>query len=200
VNDGVEYAASYCTNPHKWLFTNFDCSLFWVRDRAPLVKALAIVPEYLRNVASEAGGVIDYRDWQIPLGRRFRALKLWFVLRHYGLDGLRRELREDVGLAGDFAELVDADARFELVSPPVLNLICLRLRDAPDAATQALLETVNATGEVYLTHTRLDGRYAIRVCIGQTLTGRDHVQRLWQLLTANAESAPRAATAQPSEV
>jgi aromatic-L-amino-acid/L-tryptophan decarboxylase len=181
VNDGVRQADSYCTNPHKWLLTNFDCTAFWVADRAALVGALSILPEYLRNAASESGEVFDYRDWQVPLGRRFRALKLWAVLRWYGAEGLRTHIRTHVGLADEFASWLAADDRFELLAPHPLALVSFALA-AGDDATRALLQAVNASGEAYLTHTVVNGRYAIRLAIGSVLTERRHVQALWRLL------------------
>lgn len=186
LNDGLELADSYCTNPHKWMFTNFDCDAFYVADRGPLIRALSVLPEYLRNAASESGAVIDYRDWQIPLGRRFRALKLWFVIRHYGTEGLRHHVREHVRLGRELARWVDADDRFEVVNPySTLNLVCLRHRDGDDA-TQRVLDAVNATGRAYITHTKLDGRLAIRVSVGQTRTERRHVESVWELITQAA--------------
>ena len=185
LNDGVELASSYATNAHKWLFTNFDCDLFWVADRAALISALSILPEYLRNAASESGAVIDYRDWHLPLGRRFRSLKLWFVLRHYGAEGLRAALREDVGLAQELAARVQAHPRLVLAAPAPLSLVCLQHRDGDDA-TRALMEAVNADGGVFLTHTVLGGRYTIRVSIGTLATERRHVDRLWTLIEAAA--------------
>ncbi len=107
IHEGLELADSYCFNPHKWMFTNFDCDAFWVADRASLVRALSVLPEYLRNRATESGAVIDYRDWQVPLGRRFRALKLWFVIRHYGVEGLRHHVRRHIALAQAFREWVE---------------------------------------------------------------------------------------------
>jgi aromatic-L-amino-acid decarboxylase len=181
VNDGLDRADSYCFNPHKWLFTSFDCDCFWVADRRALTDALSITPEYLRNDASAAGEVIDYRDWQIPLGRRFRSLKLWFVLRMYGGEGLRFHVRRHVELTKAFAARVLDDPRFELVVPPALNLVCFAHVDG-EAATERLLAAVNATGRAFLTHTRLDGRYVIRVAIGQTSTEARHVDALWSLL------------------
>jgi aromatic-L-amino-acid decarboxylase len=181
LNDGLELADSYCTNAHKWLFTNFDCDLFWVADRTPLIESLSVLPEYLRNAATESGAVIDYRDWQVPLGRRFRALKLWFVLRHYGLEGLRAALREHVALGGWLAGQVDHSSRLELAAPPRLGLVCFRHVDG-DVATEAMLERLNAEPSIHLTHTRLQGRYAIRVSIGQTGTRRAHVEQLWDLI------------------
>jgi aromatic-L-amino-acid decarboxylase len=144
-----------------------------------------VLPEYLRNAASESGSVIDYRDWHVPLGRRFRALKLWFVLRHYGASGLRHHINEHVALARWFAAQVDGDARFERLAPADLNLVCFAHVDGDDA-TQTLLQAVNADGRAYLTHTVLAGRYAIRVSIGQTSTERRHVEALWNLLDSLA--------------
>jgi aromatic-L-amino-acid/L-tryptophan decarboxylase len=181
VNDGLDTADSYCFNPHKWLFTNFDCTAFFVTDRRPLLESLSILPEYLRNEASESGAVIDYRDWQVPLGRRFRALKLWFVLRHYGAEGLRHHVREHVRLAQGLAERIDADPRFEVVAPVRLSLICFRHVDG-DEATDALLQAVNRDGRAYLTPTKLDGRSVIRVSVAGTRTEERHVDALWSLL------------------
>jgi aromatic-L-amino-acid decarboxylase len=186
LHDGLEHADSYCFNPHKWMATAFDCDCFWVRDRAALVRSLSVLPEYLRNVATESGQVIDYRDWQVPLGRRFRALKLWFVLRCYGLEGLRRQVRRHVELAAAFASWVAADERFELVTPRVLNLVCFRLKGS-DETNQALLERLNASGELFLTHTRLGERYALRMSIGQTRTEERHVRAAWERIQAEAE-------------
>jgi aromatic-L-amino-acid/L-tryptophan decarboxylase len=176
--DGVERADSFCCNPHKWLLTNFDCDAFWVADRAALVGALSVLPEYLRNTATESGAVIDYRDWQVPLGRRFRALKLWAVLRWYGAEGLRAHIRRHVRLAAQFAAAVRADPRFEVVAPHPLSLVCFRLRGA-DAPNAALLDRLNESGELYLTHTRVHGRYTLRLAIGGTLTERRHVEAAW---------------------
>ena len=156
VNAGLELADSYCTNPHKWMGVNFDCDLFWTADRAALLGALSILPEYLRSAAAEAGAVIDYRDWQVPLGRRFRALKLWFALRLDGVAPVQAMIARHVELTARLAELVAADERFEIVAPHPLNLLCVRLR-AGDAATDALIERANATGRVLFTRTVLDG-------------------------------------------
>ena len=184
VHDGLETADSYCVNPHKWMFTSFDCDAFYVRDRAALIDALSVTPEYLRNAASESGAVIDYRDWQIPLGRRFRALKLWFVIRHYGAEGLRHHVREHVTLAHELAGWIAREPRLMLSTDARLNLVCFRdVRG--DEATQRLLDALNATGLVYLTHTRLDGALTIRACIGATQTRREHVDRLRALIAEN---------------
>jgi aromatic-L-amino-acid decarboxylase len=179
--DGLDRADSYCFNPHKWLLTNFDCTAFYVADRGPLLDSLSILPEYLRNAASDAGEVIDYRDWQVPLGRRFRSLKLWFVLRSYGAEGLRAHIRHHVAAAAALADRIDAHPRLELAAPLSLALVCLRHVDG-DEATEALHAAVNATGEAFLTHTKLDDRYVLRVAVGGTWTTAEHVQRLGDLL------------------
>jgi aromatic-L-amino-acid decarboxylase len=182
--EGVEHADSFCFNPHKWLLTNFDCTAFWTKDRAALIRALGISPEYLKNRASEVGDVIDYRDWQIPLGRRFRALKLWFVMRHYGRSGLQAHIREGVRLAQLFEQLVKADDRFELAAPRQLSLVCFRKRGG-DAANRALLEAVNRSGRAFLSHTTLpDAGYTLRLCIGSPATTEKHVREAWQELSA----------------
>lgn len=179
--DGLEQVDSYCFNPHKWLLTNFDCSAFYVADSAPLTDSLSIVPEYLRNAASDAGEVVDYRDWQVPLGRRFRALKLWFVLRSYGVEGLRAHIRAHVAAAVVLADSVAANSQLEIAAPLSLALLCFRHVDG-DEASERLLAGVNASGRAFLTHTRLDDRYVLRVAIGGTWTTAEHVAELAQLL------------------
>ena len=182
IQDGLELADSYAFNPHKWMFTNFDCDCLWVADRAALIRALSILPEYLKNAATEAGAVIDYRDWHVQLGRRFRALKLWFVIRHYGVAGLQHHVREHVRLGQQFAAWVAADPAFELAAPVPLNLVCFRLREGGDDANRALLERLNASGKLYLTHTVLDGKYTLRLSIGGTLTEERHVVAAWRTI------------------
>ena len=176
--DGVELADSYTFNPHKWLLTNFDCNCFWVADRAALIGALSILPEYLRNRATTSGDVIDYRDWHVPLGRRFRALKLWFVIRHYGAEGLRAHVRRSVALADWFAAQVEASDGFELAAPVSVGLVCFRHR-AGDAFNQALMDRLNRSGALYLTHTRLDDRLVLRLAVGGPATRREHVEAAW---------------------
>jgi aromatic-L-amino-acid decarboxylase len=191
LQDGLEYADSYCFNPHKWMFTNFDCDCFFVADRKVLIQTLSILPEYLRNKATESGAVIDYRDWHVPLGRRFRALKLWFVIRHYGVEGLQYHVRQHVALAQEFANWVEADPDFELFVPAPLNVVCFRHR-AGDEVSEAIMNAVNASGEMFLTHTKLDGRFVLRMSIAQTNTKRRHVEHAWELLreaAANVQSA-----------
>ena len=185
LQDGIEYANSYCFNPHKWMFTNFDCDCLYVADRAALIQTMSILPEYLRNQATASGAVIDYRDWHIPLGRRFRALKLWFVLRHYGIEGLQFHIREHVRLAQQFAAWVRADGRFDLAASVPLNLVCFRLKSG-DEANQRLMDALNRSGDLYLTHTRLNDRIALRMCIGQTNTEERHVQNAWRRIQEEA--------------
>ncbi|RME82979.1 MAG: aspartate aminotransferase family protein [Caldilineae bacterium] len=184
-HDGLELADSYCFNPHKWMFTNFDADCFYVADRAALINTLSILPEYLKNQATESGAVIDYRDWQIPLGRRFRALKLWFVIRHYGIEGLQYHIRRHVELAQQFAGWVKAHERFELMAPAPLNLVCFRHK-AGDEFNERLLTRLNESGELYLTHTKLDGIFTLRMSIGQMYTEERHVVAAWEKITRTA--------------
>jgi len=178
IHEGLELADSYCFNPHKWMFTNFDCDCFWVSDRSALINALSILPEYLRNKASESGAVTDYRDWQVPLGRRFRALKLWFVIRHYGVEGLRFHVRRHVELAQEFAARIEESDDFELAVPPPLNLVCFR-HVAGDDFNRELLDRINASGDLYLTHAALNDRFTLRLCVGQATTEERHVRSAW---------------------
>ena len=185
LHDGVEYADSYCFNPHKWMFTNFDCSCFWVADRAALIGALSILPEYLINDATRSGAVFDYRDWQVPLGRRFRALKLWFVLRYYGVEGLQYHIRRHIGLTRHLVKRIEADRHFEIVAPVPFNLICFRHRGSDDL-NKRIMDELNGMGEIFLTHTSLNGRFVLRLCIGQSRTELEHVDRAWNLIAATA--------------
>jgi aromatic-L-amino-acid decarboxylase len=185
VNEGLEHADSYCTNPHKWMGVNFDCDLYWTSDRLALLGALSILPEYLRSAAAETGAAIDYRDWQVPLGRRFRALKLWFTVRLEGVAAIQGMIRRHVELTQRLAAAVRADDRFEIVAPHPLNLLCVRLVDG-SAATDRLIERANETGSVLFTRTVLDGRSALRFSIGTKATEWRHVSAAWQLLQALA--------------
>jgi aromatic-L-amino-acid decarboxylase len=179
--DGLELVDSYTFNPHKWMLTNFDCNLYYVADRRPLLDAMSILPPYLRNEATLSGDVIDYRDWHVPLGRRFRSLKLWFVLRHYGATGIRRFIREHVRLANEFAGRVEGDDRFELVAPHPFGLVVFRLT-AGNEATTKLASRLNDSGRVAVTPTTLGNVTAIRVSIGSTRTTPDHVDQLWSMI------------------
>jgi len=195
---GIGRADSVSFNPHKWLLTNFDCSAFWLNGagaRESLLRAMRITPEYLKNPASDSGGVIDYRDWHIPLGRRFRALKLWFVMRHYGVRGLQAYIRGHVREAAALERVIGASDVFELAATRSLSLVCLWHADG-DGATRAVMERVNERGRVLVTHTTLPaswgaerggGRVVIRVSVGGTLTGPEDVRVLWSELRRAGE-------------
>jgi aromatic-L-amino-acid/L-tryptophan decarboxylase len=194
IHNGLELADSYCFDPHKWLLTGFDCDAFWIADRAELIQAFSVLPEFLRNAATESGAVIDYRDWQVPLGRRFRALKLWFVLRWYGVEGLRAHIRSGIAAAQAFAGWVGADDRFEIMAPHPFSLVCFRLRssdaDSSDANNEALLAALNASGEIYLTHTKVRNRFTLRLAIGSPQTTMEHLERAWHLIRSTAATLP----------
>jgi aromatic-L-amino-acid/L-tryptophan decarboxylase len=192
LQNGVELADSYNFNPHKWMFTNFDCNCFWVADRKALIQTLSILPEYLRNQATESGAVIDYRDWHIQLGRRFRSLKLWFVIRHYGIEGLQYHIRQHVQLAQQFAQWVQNDDRFELAAPAPLNLVCFRHKPG-DAANQTIMDRLNRSGDLFLTHTKLHGKLTLRLCVGQTSTRQRHVENAWKRIREEAQKLADAA-------
>jgi aromatic-L-amino-acid/L-tryptophan decarboxylase len=185
LQNGVELADSYSFNPHKWMFTSFDCNCFWVADRKSLIQTLSILPEYLRNQATESGAVIDYRDWHVQLGRRFRSLKLWFVIRHYGLAGLQHHIREHVKLAQQFADWVRNDDRFELAAPVPLNLVCFRHKSG-DEANQTIMNNLNQSGDLFLTHTKLAGKFTLRLSVGQTHTQARHVENAWKRIQEEA--------------
>ena len=186
--EGAGSADSYTFNPHKWMFTNFDCNVLFVTDRQSLIDAMSITPPYLRNAASESGQVIDYRDWQVPLGRRFRALKLWWVLRSYGAEGIRHHLREHIGWAQELASRIDGHDHLTRIAPVPFGLVCFRHCDGNDA-TQAVLSTVNEVPEVYLTGSSTGSERFIRVSIGSTWTQQSDVERLWDLIDRAATAA-----------
>ncbi|MFZ0213253.1 MAG: pyridoxal-dependent decarboxylase [Candidatus Acidiferrales bacterium] len=192
IHDGLELADSYCFNPHKWMFTNFDCDCFYVADREALIRTMSVLPEYLRNKATESGAVIDYRDWHVQLGRRFRALKLWFVIRHYGIEGLQHHVRRHVELAQQFTSWVREDNNFELAAPAPLNLVCFRHR-LGDAANQKIMDRLNQSGDLYLTHTRLNDKLTLRLCVGQTNTELPHVEHAWKRIREEAKEEQRSA-------
>ncbi|HEY8310225.1 MAG TPA: pyridoxal-dependent decarboxylase, partial [Gemmatimonadaceae bacterium] len=188
--DGAERADSMVVNPHKWLFTPVDCSVLWVKDRALLKRAFSLVPEYL--VTAESDEVVNLMDYGVQLGRRFRALKLWMVIRSFGTDGLASRIREHVRLAQEFARWVEAEPGWEIMAPHPFSLVCFRY--APEglnesqinALNQTILDRVNATGEAFLSHTKLAGRFVIRLAIGNIRTEQEHVQKTWQLLQEEA--------------
>ena len=187
---GLEQADSIVFNPHKWLLTNFDCTAYLVRDPSALLSTFQASPEYLRT--SYDADVVNFRDWGIQLGRRFRALKLWFVIRSYGVEGLRAVIRRHVALAQELAEWIEADPEFELMAPVPFGLVCFRWRppgrseEDLDALNARLLAAVNAERTRYLTHTRLGGRYAIRLVVGQRATERTDVEAAWESVRRSA--------------
>jgi len=182
---GAERADSYTFNPHKWLFTNFDCNVLWIADRAPLIGTLSILPPYLQNAATQSGEVIDYRDWHVPLGRRFRALKLWWVLRSYGAEGLRGLLREHVALAQELGRRVDAHPRLERVAPVSFALVCF-CHAGGNEATDGLADAINAEPTLYVTPSTVGDTRYVRVAVGQTRTTPEDVERLWRVIDAAA--------------
>ncbi|KAH9621789.1 hypothetical protein KSS87_009835 [Heliosperma pusillum] len=185
--DGVELVDSISVNLHKWLLTNLDCSCLWLKTPKTLADSLSSNPELLKNKATDLGDVIDYKDWQIGIGRRFRALKLWIVISRYGSDYLITHIRSDIELAKYFESLIEQNTRFELVVPRKFALVCFRLRPTGVDGTgnvmnQKLLEDINSSGEAYMTHAMLGGTFAIRCAIGATLTEKIHIDKLWNLI------------------
>ena len=192
---GMERADSIVLNPHKWLLTNFDCTAYYVRDVDALLRACRISPEYLKT--THDAEVANFRDWGIQLGRRFRALKLWFVIRSYGAEGLRAVIRRHVALAAELAGWIAADPDFELMAPVPFGLVCFRWHPSGvpepelDRLNEALLARVNATRRVHLTHTRLDGKYVIRLVVGQRSTGREKVEEAWGIIKGKSVNGER---------
>ncbi len=193
--DGVEAADSFVFNPHKWMLTNFDCSAYYVKDPAALVRTFEITPEYLKTGVDAK--VKNYRDWGIQLGRRFRALKLWFVIRSYGVEGLQGMVREHLRLAALVRDWVETDARFELMAPVDLGLVCFRLNGGGDesvldALNRELLDRVNGTGRVFMSHTALRGKFTLRLVVGQRTTEERHVRQAWDIIVRAADGLVRA--------
>lgn len=187
LQDGLELCDSYVFNPHKWMGVGFDCSCFYVADRKPLLDAMSILPPYLRAEAAETREVVDYRDWQLALGRRFRALKLWFVLRAYGAEGIRSQVRRHLGLARSFAEWVDAHPALTRIAPVPLALVCFRCA-AGDAATRALASAINASGDLYITLSAHGDEAFIRVSVGHRHTEPQHLERLRDVISAHMDT------------
>jgi len=188
---GIENADSFVFNPHKWMFTNFDCSAYFIKDKNALLRTFEILPEYLKT--SNQGLVNDYRDWGIPLGRRFRALKLWFVIRSYGVNKLQEKIREHIQIARWLEEQVIAQSSFEIMAPVPLSLVCFRYRPSCVIGTEnlnkvneELLTKLNATGKIFLTHTKLKGQYTLRMSIAGTHTTYEHVKKAWELIQETA--------------
>ncbi|MQY80189.1 MAG: aminotransferase class V-fold PLP-dependent enzyme [Bacteroidetes bacterium] len=189
--EGIENVDSFVFNPHKWMFTNFDCSAYFVKDKEALIKTLEILPEYLKT--RSRGGVNDYRDWGIPLGRRFRALKLWFVIRSFGIGGLQEKIRYHISLAQKLHKIIENDTSFEIMAPVPLNTVCFRYRpqqiknrEEINRLNEILLTQINKTGKLYLTHTKLHGNYVIRMVTAQTNVQEDHIVRAWDIIKETA--------------
>jgi aromatic-L-amino-acid/L-tryptophan decarboxylase len=191
--DGVELADSLVVNPHKWMFVPMDLSVLFLKDESIVRQAFSIVPEYLTTPEAEA---VNYMDYGLQLGRRFRALKLWFVLRYFGAEGIRQRLREHIALAQEFAGWVRAHPSWQVLAPHPLSVVCFRYappgfdETALEALNAAIMHAVNATGELFLSHTKIDGRYAIRLAIGNLRTRRDDVAHAWSVLKREAAAAP----------
>ena len=177
--DGLENVNSYCFNPHKWLLTNFDCDIFYVAKKDDLVNALTFTPEYLRNKDSSAGTVFDYSGWQISLGRRFRSLKLWLVIHHYGVEGLRSHIRSHIEMANEFTSWIQQSDEFELFQPTTLNLVCFKHREGNEKSKQ-ILDALNESGKLFLTHTVLNDEFVIRFVIGAIRTEMRHIEAAWE--------------------
>ncbi len=191
--EGIEKADSFVFNPHKWMFTNFDCSAYFIKDKQALINTFAINPEYLRTETQ--GQVNDYRDWGIQLGRRFRALKLWFVIRSFGVKGLQEKIRGHISLAQWLEGEINKNTSFEMLTPRTLNLVCFRYKplgveslDELNTINERILHEVNQTGKVFITHTKLNGSYSLRMVIGQTNVGKTHVEKAWKLIGEVASS------------
>jgi aromatic-L-amino-acid decarboxylase len=188
--DGAEHIDSFVFNPHKWMFTNFDCSAYFVKDPGTLIRTFEIHPEYLKTGLDAQ--VKNFRDWGIQLGRRFRALKLWFVIRFYGVEGLQKMVREHIRLAQEFKGWVEEQENFELMAPVSASLVCFRLNDgrseeALNELNQRLLESLNQTGKVFFTHTTLRGKYVLRMVIAQRTTEESQVKAAWELIVSQAK-------------
>lgn len=193
---GIEQVDSFVFNPHKWLFTNFDCSAYFVKDRHALLRAMQIVPEYLKT--RHQGKVNDYCDWSVQLGRRFRALKLWFVIRTYGVSGLQEKLRMHISLARTLEKKIADDEEFEIMAPVSLNLVCFRFRpkgihkpDEIDEINETLLKKINLTGKLYMSHTRLGGKYALRLVTANTHLEAWHLEKAWETIRDQAAELTR---------
>ncbi|KMZ67181.1 short isoform Tyrosine Decarboxylase [Zostera marina] len=191
--DGLEYVDSFCMNPHKWLLINFDCSTLWVKERSALVNSFGTNPDYLKNKMSQQKNVVDFNDWQIPLGRRFRSLKLWMVLRLYGADKLRGYIRNHINLAKQFEQLVRSDSRFEIVCPTLFSLVCFRFlpynNDNDDDGYELnsqLLDAINSTGQLFFTHTIISDKYILRFAVGAVLTEERHIREAWKVIQNQA--------------
>jgi aromatic-L-amino-acid decarboxylase len=190
--DGKEYIDSFVFNPHKWMFTNFDCTAYFVKDASALIKTFEILPEYLKT--RTRGKVNDYRDWGVPLGRRFRALKLWSVIRTYGVEGLREKVRSHISIAAELSEMILKENDFEIVAPVIISVVCFRYMpagytdDQINLVNEKLNHRLNDSGKLYLSHTVLNGKYTLRMVTAQTNVTLEHVEKAWILIMDTARS------------
>jgi len=189
--NGIEYADTFVFNPHKWMFTNFDCSAYFIKDPEALVRTFEILPEYLKT---RAEGVKNFRDWGLQLGRRFRALKLWFVIRNFGIKGLQQKIKLHIDLAKYLSQKIENSANFEILAPVPLNTICFRYHPSSlddnlelNRLNEELIHRLNETGKLYMTHTKLDGKYTLRLVTGQTYTQKKHVDNAWLLIREESQ-------------
>ena len=191
---GIDKADSFVFNPHKWMFTNFDCSAYFVKDNSYLIRTFEIIPEYLKTLSDDQK-VNNYCDWCIPLGRRFRALKLWFVIRSFGITGLQEKIREHIKLAKALAKKIKSENDFELLAPLTVNLICFRYRpehikseEKLNLINEKLLQKINSTGKIFMSHTRLNGKYSLRFVASQTNVTESYINNAWALIKKMARS------------
>ncbi|MDO9579986.1 MAG: aminotransferase class I/II-fold pyridoxal phosphate-dependent enzyme [Bacteroidales bacterium] len=190
--DGREYIDSFVFNPHKWMFTNFDCSAYFVKDADALIKTFEVLPEYLKT--RTRGKVNDYRDWGVPLGRRFRALKLWSVIRSYGIEGLSDKIRYHINIAKNLSEMISKEADFEILAPVIISVVCFRYKpsgyneDQINSFNEKLNHQLNDSGKIYLSHTVLNGKYSLRMVTAQTNVTMDHVEKAWLLIKEGART------------
>jgi aromatic-L-amino-acid decarboxylase len=190
--DGREYIDSFVFNPHKWMFTNFDCTAYFVKNAGLLIKTFEVLPEYLKT--RTRGKVNDYRDWGVPLGRRFRALKLWSVIRSYGTEGLRDKIRCHIRIAAHLSEIISKEADFEILAPVIISVVCFRYNpagysnDQINALNEKLNHQLNDSGKLYLTHTVLNGKYTLRMVTAQTNVTIEHVEKAWDIIKKTARS------------
>ncbi len=189
--DGIENVDSYVFNPHKWMFTNFDASAYFVKDKEALIRTFEILPEYLKT--KEGTTVNNYRDWGIQLGRRFRALKLWFVIRNYGIEGLQKKIKNHLEWANEFAGWIVNDPDFEMMAPAPLATVCFRLKPNGinnknlNILNQQFLDEINNTEKIFLTHTKLNGKFTLRFVVGQTRTTKHHIENAWKIIKEVAQ-------------
>jgi len=190
--DGREYIDSFVFNPHKWMFTNFDCTAYFVKDAGALIKTFEILPEYLKT--RTRGKVNDYRDWGVPLGRRFRALKLWCVIRTYGTEGLRGKVRDHINIALRLSEMISGENDFEILAPVIISVVCFRYapagysNDQINVLNEKLNHQLNDSGKIYLSHTILKDKYTLRMVTAQTNLTFSHVERAWDLIKNSARN------------